>query len=183
MRGVEHVDVDGEIQRVLAHPRADALGDRGHALGLQLVAVHHPEPERRVAGQVVAAVERPADADVHRGVVAEQPLLGGAAKRGAVGVGRAEVGIPGIEVRVEVHQRHRPEAAVDRAQQRKGDGVIAAQADDAAHLLEQAGGGGLHLADGLGDVERVAGDIPRVGDLLLDGTAPSPYAGWNCVLR
>jgi len=40
----------------------------------------------------------------------------------------------------------------------------------------RSSGGGLDLADRLGDVERVAGDVARVGDLLL-GQRPDLEGG------
>jgi hypothetical protein len=51
-------------------------------------------------------------------------------------------------------------------QQRQGDRVVAAHADEPGASPGQQTGTGLDLAHGLLDVERVAGDIAGVGDLL-----------------
>ncbi|GMQ75203.1 MAG: hypothetical protein BMS9Abin01_0448 [Gammaproteobacteria bacterium] len=45
--------------------------------------------------------------------------------------------------------------------------MVAAHGDDTADVAEEIGSRRLDLLDGLGDVEWVAGDVARVGDLLL----------------
>jgi len=70
-------------------------------------------------------------------------------------------------VRVEVDQRDRAEPLLGGPQQRVRDRVVAADGQQVAGVCEELRGGGLDLADRLGDVERVAGDVARVGDLLL----------------
>ena len=89
---------------------------------------------------------------------------------------RAEVGVPGVQVGVEVDQRDRPEPLLGGPQQRVRDRVVAAEGQEVAGLGEELGGGGLDLADRLGDVERVAGDVARVRDLLL-GQRPDLEGG------
>ena len=88
-------------------------------------------PEFRIVVEIVRRVQRPANADVGAVARDEQALLRGAPKRGAVSQRRVEVGVPGVEVGVEVHQCHRAVAAVMCAQQGVGDGVVAAEADKA----------------------------------------------------
>ncbi len=66
-----------------------------------------------------------------RVVLDQQALLGGTAKRCAVRARRPEIGVPGVQVGVEMHQRHRPVHLVDRLQRRQRDGVVTAEQDDA----------------------------------------------------
>jgi len=81
-------------------------------------------------------------------------------------------------VGVEVHQRGRAEPLPGHPQQRVGDRVVTADGEQPARAVEQARRGRFDLAHGLGDVERVAGDVTRVGDLLsgdrgyLEGRMP-----------
>jgi len=128
--------------------------------------VHDFEAQRGVPREIVATIERTSDADVHGARVDEQTFLRRSSKRCAVGVGGAEVRVPCIQVRIEVDERDRSRVVIDRPQERKRDRVIASHADQTIHLLEQRGGRRLDLGDGLGDVERIARDVPRVGDLL-----------------
>ena len=80
--------------------------------------------------------------------------------------GLVEVGVPGVEVGVEVHQCHRTVPAVMRPQQRVGDGVVAAERDDPRAGVDEFGRLLLDLRDGGGDVERVGRDVAGVDDLL-----------------
>ena len=163
---VEHVDIDRDVHRMVPH----ALTDRGDdAVDADAPDVHRAdraEAQFRVLLQVTRGVERTADPNVHAVLVQEQPLLGRAPEGRAVGERRAEVGLPGVKMSVEVDQGDRPEALVRRAEQRIGDGVIAADRQYVRGPGEQPGRALLDLADGLLDVERVAGDVARVRDLL-----------------
>ncbi len=96
----------------------------------------------------------------------EQALFAGPAERGAVGERRAEVGVPGVQVGVEVQHRDRAVVAVQRAQQRQRDGVVAAEGDQLGAAVAQLVGGALDGGDGFGDVERVHRDVAGVGDLV-----------------
>ena len=136
-----------------------------------------PEAESASSVRSVGGVQRPADADVHRCVLEEQPLLGGPAERRAVRERRAEVGVPGVEVGVEVHQGDR---AVHRGQARSsGQAMVWSPpiAEQAAGLAEQRGGGRLDLVDGLLDVERVARRCRRRPPPAARRTAPPPGPG------
>ena len=74
-------------------------------------------------------------------------------------------GVPGVEVRVEVEQGDRAVLLRDRAQQRQGDGVVAAEGHQAGAGAEQLVRRRLDRLDGLVDVERVHGDVAGVRDL------------------
>ena len=72
------------------------------------------EPEDRVVLEVLLAVQRAADAHVQRAFHVDEPLFGGPAKRCSVRIRGTEVGIPGIEVGVEVQHGYRAVVTGDR---------------------------------------------------------------------
>ncbi len=96
----------------------------------------------------------------------EQPFLGSAPKGRAMSERRAEVGLPGVEMGIEMDQGDRPEALAGRLEQRIGDGVVTADGQQVRRSGEQLVGTRLDLVDSLFDVERIACDVARVGDLL-----------------
>src|SRR5215470_6492180 len=108
----------------------------------------------------------PTDADVDAVLLQEQPFLGGAPERRAVGERRAEIGLPGIKVGIEVHEGYRPEPLPGHPEQRVGDGMVAADRQQVRGPGQQPGRGRLDLVDRLLNVERVARDVARVRDLL-----------------
>src|SRR5207245_398373 len=79
--------------------------------------------------EVLRAVERAADSDLDHPSGVDEPFLDGSAKRRPVEVLRAEVFIPRVRMRVEVHQAQSAMAARQRPQNAEGHGVIAAAAD------------------------------------------------------
>lgn len=62
-----------------------------------------------------------------------------------MGVLGAEVGRPGVQVRIEVHQRDQAVRTVHRPQQRACDRVIPAQANQRLAARGETGRGPLHL--------------------------------------
>ena len=92
---------------MLTDPGQDALDDTVDADPVHVAAVHHGETERFVVQQVGPVVQRPADADVRRAVLDQQALFGGPPERRAVRARRTEIRVPGVQVRIEVHQRRR----------------------------------------------------------------------------
>ena len=148
-----------------ADPLAELLGDLVDAAAHDVRGGDDAEAHLLVVVEVLLAVERAAGADVgeRRGV--EDALLDGPAEGRAVRVLGAEVGVPGVEVRVEVQQGDRAVPARHRAQQRQRDGVVAAEGHQAGAGVQQVVGGGLDGLHGLVDVERVGGDVAGVRDL------------------
>ncbi len=63
-------------------------------------------------------------------------------------------------------ERHPAEAAVHRAQQRKGNGVVPSDREEVRRAREQLVGAALDLLHGPEEIERRADDVARVGDLL-----------------
>ena len=139
---------------------------RREPVDLEVVGADHLEAEHTVVAQVSRRVQRAADADVQAVLGVEQALLAGPAERRAVGERGAEVGVPGVQVGVEVQHRDRAVVAVQRPQQRQRDGVVAAEGDQLGAAVAQFVGGALDGAMASRDVERVDGDVAGVGDLL-----------------
>ncbi len=133
---------------------------------LDLGGRDHPEADLGVPDQVLGVVQRAADADVQAAFGVEEALLEGTAERGAVRVGGAEVGVPGVQVGVEVDDRDRAVHRPDRAQQRKRDRVVAAEGEQPGRPLKQAARAALDRGDSLVDVERVDAEVAGVRDLL-----------------
>jgi hypothetical protein len=82
--GVEHVDVDRDVDGPVGEAGAHALDDAREPVELVVVAADHLEAEDAVVAEVLGRVERAADADVHAALAVDQPFLGGAPERGAV---------------------------------------------------------------------------------------------------
>ncbi len=78
---------------------------------------------------------------------------------------RVEVGVPGVQVRVEVHQRDRAVRADHRPQHGQRDRVVAADRDDLPVALQQVPGVPGDLRHGLVDRERRHRHIPGVDHL------------------
>ena len=66
VRRVEHVDVDRDVDRVVADPFPDLVDHPVDPDPLDVAAVHDGEAELGVVEEVLPVVERPADADVGR---------------------------------------------------------------------------------------------------------------------
>jgi hypothetical protein len=116
---------------------------------LSASARNNLESESAVIGQVSVREERAADADVDTTRPVEQALFRRSAERRAVRDRGAEVGVPGVQVRVEVHDRDRAMDRGERAQQRQRDRVIAAQSQQVRHAIEQSARHALDGRDGL----------------------------------
>ncbi len=165
MRGVEHVDVDGHVHRPVAEALAQLVDDLHDALVVDVGRRDDAETEPPVVLEILLAVQRSAGADVAERLGVEDAFLDGPAERRAVGVFGAEVGVPGVQVRVEVHQCDGAVSLRRGAEQRKGDGVVTADRHQSGSVGRQRDRGGLDGLDGLVNVERVHRDIACVGDL------------------
>ena len=117
--------------------------------------------------EVLTGVQRPAGTHVQAPLEVQQALFAGAPERRAVCVRGAEVGVPGVQVGVEVQDRDLAVVAGQRPQQRQGDGVVTADRQQfrpvRAHVIRSC----LDLRDGLAQVERVDGNVSGIGDLVL----------------
>ena len=167
VRGVEHVDVDRDVDRRVGKARSEFRDGVRDAPGLQVHRRHDREPEALVVHEVVPREQRAADPDVRGVVLEQQALLPRSAERRPVRVGRAEVRVPRIQVRVEVQERDRSVPALHHPEQRKRDRVVAADREEVLGPGEDLLGPGFDLPDRLHDVERVASDVSGVGHLLV----------------
>lgn len=165
MRRVQDVDVDGDVQRAVADALAQLVGDLVDTAAHDVGGGDDAEAHLGVVVEVLLAVQRTAGADVGERGRVEDALLDGPAERRAVGVLGAEVGVPRVEVGVEVEQGYGAVLLRDGAQEGQRDGVVAAEGHHAGAGTEQIVGRGLDRLDGLVDVERVGGDVTGVGDL------------------
>src|SRR6478736_5195833 len=105
VRRVQHVDVDGDVDRPVAQPLAQLVDDLADALVVDVRRGDDAEAETPVVLEVLLAVQRSPGSDVAERLGVDDALLDRAPERGAVGVLGAEVGVPGVQVRVEVDQR------------------------------------------------------------------------------
>jgi len=85
----------------------------------------HLDPVLLVEGEVFASVERAADAHLDHAARVQEPFLDGPTERRPVEELGAEVLVPGVRVRVEVHEPERPETARERSQDRQRHRVVA----------------------------------------------------------
>ena len=140
-----------------------------HAGHPQIVDVRSGDdlkPQLAVLSQITAGVQGPADADVQAPRPVEQAFLRGPPERRAMGVSGAEVGVPGVEVSIEVDHGQRAVPGRQRPEHRQRDRVVAAEHQDERHPFQQVARPALDGADRLLDAVRVDREIPRVGHLL-----------------
>ena len=166
--GIQDVDVDGQIDGHVSDAAPDGVDRRVDPHHVEVACANRAKPHAGVFVQVDAVVHRPADADVDRVIGNQQSLLERTPKDRAVRDRGVEVGVPGVEVCVEMDQGQRTVHAVQRTECGQRDRVVAADrhhsafpcTDHLAHVL-------LDLAAGLVDVEGRHGDVSGVDDLHL----------------
>ena len=81
-------------------------------------------------------------------------------------VGSAEVGVPGVQVRIEVEDGDLAVRLVQGAQVRQGQGVVTAEGEQLGAIGAHGVGVVLDGGDGLFDVEGVDAEVTAVSDLL-----------------
>ena len=84
-----------------------------------------------------------------------------------MGARGAEVGIPGVQVRIEVHERDRAVHGVHRAKHRECDGMVPAQAQHRSTVADERQYPLFDLVECFGDVEGIAGNVAGVHYLRL----------------
>ncbi len=82
-----------------------------------------------------------------------------------MGIWSLEIGVPGVEMSIEVNQGDRAMNRVGRPQGRKCNRVIAAECQHRSTVGHQLGHTRLDVGERLPDVERVAGNVARVDHL------------------
>ncbi len=170
-RGVQSVNVDGQIHGVLgADAFLDTFDDPVHADGVDLAGFDAREAAVSVILVVRRATKCRPDACVDAAVVGEQSFFVGPVEIRAVVDGcllgrrtTEDLGLPGIQVRVEVDHRDRSVGFIDAAQQRQGDGMVPSECYHARECLAGFADTGL-----VGGRERCAGEegVVSVFDLL-----------------
>jgi len=103
---------------------------------------------------------------MHAVLLEEQAFLGCAPEGCAVRYRRTEIGLPGVEMGIEVDQCDRPEMLPGHAEEGEGDRVIAADREQVSGSTEQFRRACFDLLHGFFDVERIARDVASVCDLL-----------------
>ena len=132
-RRIQSVDVDGQVDWAGgADAVADPLDDAGDAERVDLAGLDAREAAVAVVGVVARATQCSADAGVDGTVVGEKAFFGGPVEVRAVvygcllGGGAAkDLGLPGVEVRVEVDDGDGAVGFVDGAEEGQGYGVVA----------------------------------------------------------
>ena len=109
--------------------RANLFNRPRDAASLHLIDVDHRDAVLAMEVEVVFAVHRSADADLDEPPAVDQPLFDRAAERRAVEVLAAEVLVPRVDVRVELHEPERTVAPGERTQNRQRDRMVAADHD------------------------------------------------------
>src|SRR5206468_6657768 len=108
------------------------LSDRPrNATLLDLLDIDHRDPMLAMEVEIVLSVHRPANADLDEPLSVDEAFLDRAAERRAVKIFAAEVLVPRVDVRIELHERQRSMAFRQRTQHRERDRVIAADDDRA----------------------------------------------------
>src|SRR6266496_4644454 len=94
---VEHVDVDGDVERAVADAPAQRVDGLVDPAAQHVAGGDAAETEPAVLFEIALAVQRAAGADVRQRARVEDALLRRPPERGAVGERLAEVGVPGVE--------------------------------------------------------------------------------------
>lgn len=116
---------------------------------------------------------------MHRPVLDEEALLEGAPEDGSVRDRRAEVRVPGVEMRIEVHEGDQAVELVHRAQQGQGDRVVPADRDEARPVGEHVPSVVADLVDRDCQLERVDRHVAGVDDLhVLEGRQRQVRVAW-----
>ena len=157
----------GQINRQIGNPADNRVDCPANTEVVNVAGADGAEAEPAVVVEIGLSVDRPADAHVNGVLRHQQVLLERAPEDGAVGRRRVEVGVPGIQVGVEVHERHLAVLAYDRAQHRQRDCVITTHRDDRAVAAQQFARVQGDLRHRVIDRERGNRHISRVDDLDL----------------
>ena len=124
MRWVEHIDVDRNVKWGIAGGSTQVLNNVVDGAAQEVHAAHNGETEVGVGGEVVRGVERTSDAHVGAASADEQAFLSCPTEGRSVRERRVEVGVPGVEVRVEMDEGNRAMHPIQSLQQLVGDRVV-----------------------------------------------------------
>src|SRR5439155_2719225 len=127
-RRINAVDVEGYICRTGCNA-ADLGHDPRDAAVLHLLDIDHRDPVLAMEIEIVLAEHRPPNADLDEPSSVDEAFLDRATERRAVKILAAKVLVPRVDVRVELHQSHRPAALCKSTQHGERDRVIPADDD------------------------------------------------------
>ena len=127
---VEHVDVEGDVGRRAEPLRGQLEGTRRSPASSNSRASRCREAELAVLVQRRMRCRAAPQADLQRPPGSMIPSSTARRKIVPLVIAPAEVGVPGVRVGVELEQRERAVGRRRRAQQRQGDRVVAAEAED-----------------------------------------------------
>ena len=125
--GIEAVDVEAQIDRPAAHLLAHLGHQRRQRLVPALLGLaRRGSPVARPV-EIVGGIAGAAQPDLDAALAVEQAFLDGAAERRAMGDRLAEHGVVDVGMGIDMDQADRAVLLRHRPQDRKGDGVVAAQ--------------------------------------------------------
>src|SRR5690606_27157667 len=102
MRGIQHINVDRDVERLVADTGTDAIKCSLYAVLFDELGRHDLEAELHVVFKIALAIKRTSNTSVHRRSHIDQAFLGRAPEGSAVRGRCPKVRIPGIEVSIEV---------------------------------------------------------------------------------
>ena len=153
-RRVHAVDIKRHVDGTAAK-RENLFFHPGQTFMGHLLRCNSPHPVLPAKVEIGLRVHRPADSNLHHPARIQQLLLNRPPERRAVEVLVAEVLLPHVLVRVDVHHPDRPVLRGDRPQDRQRQRVIPADAHRDHVRGEDVSHGALHPAVGILNVHRV----------------------------
>ena len=166
VRRVEHVDLDADVHRLLTDSIEHPRNGPGETFVFEFLGTHYRETESLIIAQMLTAVQRTSDSDVNAGGLIDETLFGGTSERCSVSVARTEVGVPRVQMCIEVNDGDGSVNGRDVPKQRKGDRLVTANRDEPGPVCAQCAPARLDLIYCLSDAERVGGNVASVDDLL-----------------
>jgi hypothetical protein len=134
---VEAVDVEADVNRVIAHLGAHFLHERHQGFVPALLGLDHAEALLTRPVEVFGLVAGGPEADLDHPLGVDQTLFDDPPERGAVGDLLAEHGVVDIGVGIDVHHPDGPMLLAYGPQDRQHDGMVAAQGERQAVLLDR----------------------------------------------
>jgi hypothetical protein len=140
---VKSIDIEREVDGPSGpHAVSDLLDDAVQADGVNLAGLHDLEATVSVVLVVAGPAQGGADTGVDVGVVGEQAFLRSVVEvctmvdashlaRGST----KDLGLPGVEMGVEVDDGDRTVSTVDGAEEGEGDGVVSTEGDNSGKCL------------------------------------------------
>ena len=129
VRGIQHIDIDGDVNRPIPDPRANPVDGLIHSPTSDVHGVDDREAQSLVVHKILAVVQRPANSDMCGDIKIQHTLFHCPSERSAVGVRSPKVGVPGVQVRIEVHECDWAVHLRQCPQDRQGDRVVTAEGD------------------------------------------------------